>query len=242
MIITDDIWDRYIKRLGKINDEAARKMFSYLAKNEWFRNNKTKQAAIDYAFALATQYGEAATAAACDMYDAVAGIAGYGATPAPTATYAEVAKAFNGAAKTDNPKLISDAVSRLVKLAGVDTTVQNAIRDGMEWAWIPSGDTCAFCLTLASQGWVEASDAVLNGGHVEHVHANCDCTFAIRKDSRTEYPGYDPAKYKRIYDNADGRTWQEKVRAIDRDNYAANREEINARKRAEYAAREEKEQ
>lgn len=48
-------------------------------------------------------------------------------------------------------------VSRLVKRAGADTTLKNAQRDGAEFAWVPHGDSCAFCLTLASRGWQRAS-------------------------------------------------------------------------------------
>ncbi len=42
-------------------------------------------------------------------------------------------------------------------------------------------------------------------------------------------------KYREIYDNAEGGTWQEKLNSMRRDNYAANREEINAQKREAYA-------
>ena len=89
------------------------------------------------------------------------------AEAAETATYNETAKAINGAAKTNSGKEVSGVVDRLVKRAGVDTTMKNAIRDGAEWAWIPSGDTCAFCLTLASRGWQPASADALKGGHAD---------------------------------------------------------------------------
>jgi hypothetical protein len=118
-----------------------------------------ENAAIDYAYALATKYGEAAGAAACEMYDAIASLQQANvppAVPADTATMAQTAKAVKGTMKTGNVNIVADATGRLVKLVGVDTMQQNALRDGAEWAWIPRGDTCAFCLTLASRGWQRA--------------------------------------------------------------------------------------
>ena len=246
MTIKDSVWQTYIKRLRRVSSEAASQMSKYLATTEWFLNNRTKQAAINYAYALATKYGEAATALACDMYDSVvaasaAKIAG-AAEPARTATYAEVARAINGTAKTGNEDLMASSVDRMVKMAGMDTTMQNAIRDGAEWAWIPSGDSCAFCLELASNGWQRASRAVLNGDHCDHIHANCDCTFAIRFDSDSGVQGYNPSTYKRIYANAEGSNSKEKLNSIRRDLYAQNKDEINAQKREAYAKRQEREE
>ena len=123
-------------------------------------------------------------------------------------------------------------VSRLVKRAGADTTLKNAVRDGAEWAWVPHGDTCPFCITLASNGWQKASSKVLKGGHAEHIHANCDCEFAIRFDHNTTVAGYDPEKYLKQYRDAGG-----DINKLRRVNYAANKERINAQKRAAYAER-----
>ncbi len=60
-------------------------------------------------------------------------------------------------------------------------------------------DICAFCITLASRGWQRASEAALRGGHAEHIHANCDCEYAIRFDGYSTVAGYDPEKYLRQY-------------------------------------------
>ena len=119
--------------------------------------------------------------------------------------------------------------------------MQNAIRDGAEWAWIPVGDTCAFCLMLASNGWQRASKAALAGGHAEHIHANCDCTYAVRFDRKSGVQGYDPDKYKKMYDEADGSNWHQKLNSMRRDIYDENAEEINEQKRDAYEKRKERE-
>ena len=92
------------------------------------------------------------------MYEALAEAQGVyvpAAEPAATASYGEVALMVS-ATKDQNPANLPNGVSRLVKRAGADTTLKNAIRDGAEWAWVPHGDTCPFCITLASNGWQNA--------------------------------------------------------------------------------------
>ena len=158
--------------------------------------------------------------------------------PAATPNYGEVVKAIRGTMLTsDQPKALAQAAGRLVRRTGVDTTINNALRDGAEWAWVPSGDTCAFCMMLASNGWQKASKKAIKNGHASHIHANCDCTYAIRFDGVSTVEGYDPDYYKSLYDNAKGEKWQDKLNSMRRDKYAVNRDKINAQKRMAYANR-----
>ena len=123
-------------------------------------------------------------------------------------------------------------MSRLVKRAGADTTPHNAVRDGAEWAWVPHGDACPFCRMLASNGWQRASKNLLKKGHAQHIHANCDCEFAVRFSREFDVSGYDPEAYLRQYRDAGSDI--NKLRRID---YAARKDVINAQKRAAYAVR-----
>ena len=239
MRITSKTWDTYIANLRKMSDKAAGLMLERLKDVAFDALEYDKRMElIDYAFALVTKYGEGAGALASEMYDALAELSGAAvpaAIPAQTATYAETAKAINGTIKTGNSEIVSAAAGRLVKMAGVDTVMQNALRDGAEWAWIPRGDTCAFCITLASRGWQRASQAAIKDGHAEHIHANCDCTYAVRFDRNTNVEGYDPSAYYRMYQNADGGTPKAKINAMRREFYAENSDRINAQKRSAYA-------
>lgn len=239
MRITSKTWDTYIANLRKMSDKAAGLMLERL-KDVAFDalEYDERMELIDYAFALVTKYGEGAGALASEMYDALAELSGAAvpaAIPAQTATYAETAEAINGTIKTGNSEIVSAAAGRLVKMAGVDTVMQNALRDGAEWAWIPRGDTCAFCITLASRGWQRASQAAIKDGHAEHIHANCDCTYAVRFDRNTNVEGYDPSAYYRMYQNADGGSPKAKINAMRREFYAENSDRINAQKRSAYA-------
>lgn len=245
MTISVDAWSRYLRLLRRINDQAAEEMMRYIRAHSgiWSTPGGIEDT-IAFAFALSTRYGEAATALACEMYDAVAAASGVSvplAEPAATASYGEVAKAVRGTAKTENPEIVADSVSRSVKMAGVDTTMKNALRDGAEWAWIPSGDTCAFCVTLASRGWQRASRNAIKGGHAEHIHANCDCTYAIRFDGKSSVAGYRPDEYRALYEHAAGGTPEQKINSMRRTFYAENAEKINAQKRSAYEKRRERE-
>lgn len=244
--ITTRAWNNYISTLHKLSDRAAKEMLSMVTSlsNRYADGLITleeyENAAIDFAYALATRYGEGAGAMACEMYDAIAELQGANvppAVPAPTATMAETAKAVKGTMKTGNLDIVANATGRLVKLVGVDTMQQNALRDGAEWAWIPRGDTCAFCLTLASRGWQKASKEAVKNGHAEHVHANCDCTYAVRFNDNLDVEGYHPQEYLDMYYDADGSTPRERINALRREFYADNKEIINEQKRSAYAKR-----
>ena len=220
----------YHARLSKLNEKAGQLMQEYVAAH----GIEDGPALIAYANALVTKYGEGSAELACQMYDALAEASKANvpaAEPAATANYGEVARMVN-ATKRQNPANLPNGVRRLVKRAGADTTLHNAIRDGAEWAWVPHGDTCPFCMMLASNGWQKASAKLLKGGHASHIHANCDCEFAVRFDSNTTVAGYDPEKYLKQY-----RAAGSDVNAMRRIDYAAHRERINAQKRAAYAVR-----
>lgn len=247
MIITKRAWGRYIRILRSLSDKAAEAMAKEAnrLKNEGVSAEVAAARLIDYAYAIATKYGEGSAAMACEMYDAIAALNGANvppAMPAEPATRWETTKAVRGTLLM-NEDVMPAAVGRLVKLAGVDTIQQNAIRDGAEWAWIPSGDSCAFCRMLASNGWQKASVKAIKNGHAQHIHNNCDCTYAVRFDGKSTVSGYDPdalyEEYRQARDEAGSGKTRDIVNAMDRKDYKRNRDEINARKRLEYAKRKE---
>lgn len=235
-------WEAYISRLDKIEKKAADLMRTAIRINGF----DDVDALIRYAWAASTTYGEAAAALSADMYDAIALLSGQALPPAEvaaTATYNEVAKTVQGVAKqSQNVGMMAGAVERLVKRAGADTMLKNAARDGAEFAWIPNGDTCAFCITLASRGWQYQSKSAIKNGHAEHIHAHCDCTYAVRFGETGGVAGYDPARYLKMYENADGSTPDDKINALRRAFYSENREKIDAQQREAYALRKEAEE
>ena len=229
MKLSEKTWVEYVTRLARLNETAGQKMAEYIERH----GVGDMDALTSYAAALVQKYGEGSAELACQMYDAIAAASGVNvppAVPALPAGYEETAGMVN--ATLQSPPLLQGGVSRLVKQAGADTTLKNAIRDGAEWAWVPHGDTCPFCITLASRGWQKASKKALKGDHAEHIHAHCNCEYAVRFDSATTVAGYDPEEYLAQY-NAHGGD----INAMRRAQYAENRIQINAQKRAAYAER-----
>ena len=237
MTISAKDWENYIRKLSALDKKAGDMMLEYVRKHGF----SDVDALIDYAYAVATKYGEGSAALAAAMYDAIAEIQGYLGAPAevaPTPEYGEVAKTVSGILKkSQNADMLSNAVGRLVKRTGADTMLKNAERDGAQFAWVPNGDTCAFCITLASRGWQYMSTKALKNGHAEHIHSNCDCTYAVRFDKKSGVAGYDPKVYQDMYYGAEGNTPKEKINAIRRMKYQENKEKINAQKREAYAER-----
>lgn len=236
MKISKQDWQNYISRLRRINEIAAEKVTAFMQSHD-YSTPEGMTLLIDYAHAIATKYGEGSAELACQMYDAIAEASSAvvpPAAPAETATYGEVAKTIYGTmANSTDPTVIGAVVGRAVKLAGVDTTMQNAIRDGAEWAWIPSGDTCAFCMMLASRGWQRASKKAIKNRHAEHIHSNCDCMYQVRFNNATTVEGYDPdALYDRYM--AAGNTRRERLNGLRRQLYAENPEKYRAQARELY--------
>lgn len=237
-------WVKYVNRLSAIDKLATQKMGEVIGSiaNFDFGNPEHMAVLIYEAYRISTTYGEAAATLAAEMYDAIGLASGMFLDPAEVAATARIAQVdwtVRGAAKTQNVHEVASAVGRLVKKAGVDTMLQNAKRDGAEVAWVPNGDTCAFCITLASRGWRDADSS-----YQEHIHSNCDCTLATRFNNQTSIKGYDPRKYEDMYYGADldgqKATAKNRVNALRREFYAKNKEEINAQKRMNYAERKER--
>ena len=272
MYISTKDWKAYIDKLRALNDEAAQKIIRYVQLHGF----ADTEALIRYCYAVVEKYGTGSAALSAAMYDATAlmqGAAVPAAELASVASYGDVAKTVHGVLKTSgNVDELAGAVVRWVKKAGCDTTLQNAVRDshsntmyssgrrkygkkantGAQFAWIPSGDTCAFCLALAANGW-QWQTRQGAASHAEHIHSNCDCTYAVRFGNVGGVEGYDPdeitaqisADLRTQGMNADpddyyhGAFNSDVINAIRRQNYAENKEEINAQKRSAYEKRQE---
>ena len=249
MIIKLSEWKKYINRLRLINDKAVDDFARYIAKNGGI-DAIERNDLINYAYNLTIKYGEASAALSAEMYDEIALLQGVyvpSAIPAETAQYSEVAKTVNGIIKnTASEEIVAQSVGLLVKDAGQKTTIQNARRDNAEIAFIASGDTCAFCIMMAGRGWRHASGSDLDKeGEPAHLHANCDCTYAVRFNKSLDYKGYEPEKYKAMYDDAplkegERPTAKNKINAMRREAYTQNKAEINEQKRSAYEKRKER--
>ena len=129
MYISTKDWKSYINKLRKLNDDAAKLIIAYVQKNGFSNTD----ALIRYCYAVVEKYGTGSAALAAAMYDATALMQGAvvpSAELAAVASYGDVAKTVHGVLKTSsNVDELVGAVTRWVKKAGCDTTLQNAVRD-----------------------------------------------------------------------------------------------------------------
>lgn len=76
-------------------------------------------------------------------------------------------------------------------------------RKHVRFARVPSGaETCSFCLTLASRGFVYHSRETAGLNRVDHAHAFCDCVIvpSFLGEGGLAVPGYDYVKlYEEVY-------------------------------------------
>lgn len=204
------------------SDKAKEEMLSWIRSKGGYKNVEFDDA-IKTAYALATKYGEATASLSALMYDSIAEKSGASVPPAevaPTVSLDEVKKTIYGASSfSQDDEYIAGTVGRMTKQAGADTTLKNAKRDGAEFAWVTSGDSCAYCELLSNFGWQHASAKAIKGDHAEHIHANCQCQFVIRFDHDTTVEGYNPNPD--FYNSVPGKTIEEKASNLRRENESA---------------------
>lgn len=227
-------WLNYAKRLEKISKKASTMMKEYIDKN----GVSDMESLISYACMIIVKYGEASSELACQMYDAISEIEGLNLPPADPAKIVTQKEVARDILKQTSALVIEQVPGRLVKMAAADTMLHNAIRDGAEVAWINFGDTCAFCRTLASNGWQKVSKNTLKNGHARHIHSNCDCQYAVRHTKNLNVSGYDSDALQKEYSSYSG-TPQQKINAMRRADYSRNKDEINRRRRELYKEKKE---
>lgn len=257
MQISNADWKNYIDKLSKLSKKASEALRVYIEKN----GVDDTDALIAFCKALVDKYGEGSAELTCQMYDAIAELQNAmvpAAVPAQVASMQDVAKAVMGT--KNSQKTLEGAVERLVKLASVDTMAQNIKRDDARFAWVAKGDTCAYCMMLSAIGWQKAGKLTMNAGHAEHVHAHCDCTYAVDFKGNLKIKGYNPGELSEeigkmlgtdpedydyaavdlintLWDTHRGKEDYTEFNVLRRAAYAKNKDLINAQKRAAYARR-----
>lgn len=234
MLISASDWERYVNRLAAIDESVARQMRAYIEVNGYDHPDDI----INIAYQLSTKYGEAAAEATCEMYDAIAAAQGVNvpaAEPARTPSLEETKDMIERVLNITHPEEYSKTVpaetSKLVKKTSTRTMRKNAARDGAKMALIPSGDGCAFCKMLGSRGW---EDARASKSFEAHLHAHCRCEYCVRFNNDLSVDGYDPDELLEEYNSTGGKNAKEKLNLMRKAYREANKDKINAQKRAVY--------
>lgn len=169
----------YFKKLARAEDlmklgEEARKKAIY-------------HAAVD----AVNSFTDAAGSAACDFFDAhVTGAQPSSIAPQPWFIKRRLYENIEKYAKTHKlgddefMRLLAEEVGGEVVQHANRTTIHNAVKNNLCYARVPFGNSCAFCLMLASRGFVYHS-ATTAGEDKGHYHAHCRCKIvAGKKDTK----------------------------------------------------------
>ena len=201
--------EEYTRQLNMLSDGMKAAMADELQRIDWSDMSAARRQTIAIVQRYCSASSDAATVLANAFYETVRNYAGVSSkfTPLyesgyiPEATETAVADFFE--AKGATPATIqSKCTSRLgyeVRRAAGNSVINNGARDKAKprYARVPSGsETCAFCMMLASRGFVYSKE-----GANAHYHDNCDCRIVPGFNGVTEVEGYDPAE---CYDR-----WQE---------------------------------
>ena len=241
-------WDRYSARQAAQRKAAANEMMAFA--HEAAAGKASAATIARNGSRIAVKHGRSSAALACAWYERVAAEAGVEiakATPVVVSNVGRIAVQVNKAmplldvGDVDGfAKACARAVESEVKRSASRTMRNNAKRDGAEYAWVPQGaETCAFCITLASNGWQTASSKTARGEHEDHIHPNCECEFAVRFDKSSGVEGYDPGYYENKYEGATGKNSNDKINSLRRSMYANDEEykmKIQEQHRDRYAA------
>lgn len=174
---------------------------------------------MDYLPQLVERFGQVAADAAVEWYQTIRpdNIAGYTATPAQPFTAEQVRSELTGkqlwADSNSMRQYVSEAIQRWIRYADRQTIARNVKLDPAKprYARVPTGsETCAFCMVLASRGFVYHSETSAGQlktllGYENYYHNNCDCSVVPQWDAQQAHiEGYDPDKdYDRYRTAAD---------------------------------------
>ena len=226
-MITREYYEAYTAALDMQYAEACQLMSDIIDSFDWDVGYEQKlgqkKAVVSYALSILDVYGNNAATLAADFYRESA-FSQVVRVPEPKladvadakrlATSLGMAATHVFGAEVDVDAFRAAALSsmrRYVKDAATDTVKLNSMRDGLKnidvrWARVPRGlETCAWCIMLASRGFVYASEETAQLAGHNHENCNCDVVASFDKDG---LEGYDPEKYYRAYkDSADAVTW-----------------------------------
>ncbi len=208
MVLTRAALNEYDSRVQALGDAAydlvRRRVESFMGRFPGASVAEARAFTIESVSYAVSVYGDAASTCAADLYDQMAEAAGASVQPAAIDTsdvsaYIEkeiryqAGKLAEGKTAEFVTAAASKAKSQTVRRAN-DTMSANVKRDGVRYARVPmGGETCTFCLMLASQGFVYKS--AKTAGEGAHYHSNCRCKVVpqfVKGMRATGVEGYDP--------------------------------------------------
>lgn len=181
-----------------------------------------RDALLDFMPTLVREYGNAAGVAAADFYDELRADAvtsrAFKAViaDADDETVTAATRRLAGALFGDSPESmltgLSAVIDKQVKQVARQTVQGSARQDPARtlYARVPIGDTCSWCLMLASRGFVYASEESA-GGQGNRYHHDCNCVPTPEWSTSPSLDGYDPDALYQDYLKADSAARENRV-------------------------------
>lgn len=227
MQIPAQVVQTYYNRVKSFADDAAKQYMRLIEQleqaNSLMEQSELISQLVSFADSLLSIYGDAAAQTAADLYVQVAELNGILVGNVPIADTAsreelmgEIEKLID--ANTSNGVLDKEALKKammammqvMVKRQAGQTIAEQAVNDNkgssgkgnskrkVKFARVPQGtETCAFCIMLASRGFVYATRG--SAGQFNHYHRNCDCIVVPGFGDEVSIEGYDLKKWEDLY-------------------------------------------
>lgn len=202
-----------IQSFGNVTDQLRQAAVDEFM--EYVYDGMTPEEVIDAAATVAAKYSYLGCELGAQWYDLCSELAGVDAEPAELPEMDDEAikgRTRNAFEKSQQPTvqaIFNDFMQNVINDSIRTTGSANLWRDyergiaGGRWCRVPVGDTCAWCMMLASQGaWYLSEESAL-GASPDHYHEGCDCKAVYHADAESIQGYSDLAKYKKMYYNAD---------------------------------------
>lgn len=208
-------FDAFVAAQRGVRRLVLRDLAAWWSEVEHLAPSEIRERARSFVPLLASTYGEVSATAAADFYEtareASAARTRHTARLAPSEA---ARRASRGVRWATEPLFVGDPAAALGRMGivadgaalqdGRNTIMHNAERDRSQprFARVPVGETCAWCLMLASRGAVYRS-AASAGAAGQYHGGNCDCEPVPSWDHGKDLPpSYDEGFLFELYDRA----------------------------------------
>lgn len=202
-----------IQSFGNVTDQLRQAAVDEFM--EYVYDGMSIEEVIDAASTVAAKYSYLGCELGAQWYDLCSELAGVDAEPAELpevdseAIKSRTRDAFEKSQQPTVQGVFNDFMQNIINDSVRKTGSANLWRDyergiaGGRWCRVPVGDTCAWCMMLASQGaWYVSEESAL-GSSPDHYHEGCDCKAVYHADAESIQGYSDLAKYKKMYYDAD---------------------------------------
>lgn len=226
--------DRFTDGINAISEDARARLADALASIDWTLDvAQVREAVVNVMQAYCSEATDVVAMLAAEFYDGLRAIE-VGERMGALALSGRDPAATEGAVRAFAQLLVegkreafvarcSERLDYECKVAAAQACMENARRDRHKpkFARVPAGgETCDFCLMLASRGFVYASEQ-----SASHAHANCDCRV-VPSWKAMGVQGYDPDALRD--------QWRATVDAKAEERAERNGTDVDAERRAIY--------